>query len=77
MEFNKVQNAAYDLIQSDARFLYTLTDISQNASNINSNYILMCQPYIGIFANGAEQWCKKLGLKAPHLTNEKRNITIH
>lgn len=63
MEFNKVQNAAYELIQSDARFLYTLTDMSQNASNINSNYILMCQPYIGIFANGAEQWCKKLGLK--------------
>lgn len=72
MEFNKVQNAAYELIQSDARFLYTLTDMSQNASNINSNYILMCQPYIGIFANGAEQWCKKLGLKAPSFNEREK-----
>ena len=65
MRLNKVQRAAYELIQADARFLYTLVDMSQNASNISSNYIMMCQPYIGIFADGAEQWCKKLGLKAP------------
>ena len=65
MTFNKVQAAAFDLIQSDARFLYTLTDIHQKARNINSNYIMMCQPYIGIFADGAEQWCKKLKLEAP------------
>lgn len=62
---NKIQTAAYELIQADARFLYTLTDILYNAKNINSNYIMMSQPYIGIFADGAEQWCKKVGLKAP------------
>ncbi len=65
LNLNIVQTAAYQLIQSDARFLYTLTDVSRNAKNINSNYIMMCQPYIGIFANGAEQWCKKVGFEAP------------
>lgn len=56
---NKVQKAAFDLIQSDARFIYTLVDMQNNAKNINSNYIMMSIPYIGIFADGAEQWCKK------------------
>ena len=55
MRLNKVQRAAYELIQADARFLYTLVDMSQNASNISSNYIMMCQPYIGIFADGHDR----------------------
>ena len=76
MRLNKVQRAAYELIQADARFLYTLVDMSQNASNISSNYIMMCQPYIGIFADGAEQWCKKLGLKAPLNKRDKSSITL-
>ena len=33
---NKVQKAAFDLIQSDARFIYTLVDMQNNAKNINS-----------------------------------------
>lgn len=49
MDLNKVQVAALRLMQSDARFLYTLVDIHKNAENITSNYIMMCQPYIGIF----------------------------
>ena len=65
---NVVQKAAYELIQADARFLYTLTVIQRNAKNINSNYIMMSQPYIGLFADGAEQWCQKLGLGAPQFT---------
>lgn len=28
---NVIQKAAYELIQADARFLYTLTDIQRNA----------------------------------------------
>lgn len=52
---NKVQKAALDLIQSDARFMYTLIDIQNNAKNINSNYLMMSMPYIGIFADGTEQ----------------------
>lgn len=63
---NKVQKNAYDLMQSDARFIYALTDIFQNAQNISSNYICMSLPYIGLFAEGTEQWCKKLGLNAPY-----------
>lgn len=66
---NDVQKAAYELIQADARFLYTLTDIQKNAKNISSNYIMMSQPYIGLFADGAEQWCQKLGLNAPKFTD--------
>ena len=69
---NNVQKAAYELIQSDARFIYTLTDIQQNAKNISSNYIMMSQPYIGLFAYGAEQWCQKLGLDAPKFTGTEK-----
>lgn len=73
MSFNKVQLAALELIQADARFLYTLVDIQQNAKNINSNYIMMCQPYIGIFTDGAEQWCKKMRLNAPVFDNAEKD----
>ena len=69
---NVVQSAAYELIQSDARFLYTLIDIQKNAKNINSNYIMMSQPYIGIFTDGAEQWCRKLGLNAPRFNDTEK-----
>ncbi len=72
LKLNKIQSAAFDLIQADARFIYTLTDISQNAKNIDSNYIMMCQPYIGIFADGAEQWCKKVGFNAPRFNKEEK-----
>ena len=67
-----VQKAAYELIQSDARFLYSLVNIQKNAKNINSNYIMMSQPYIGIFTDGAEQWCRKVGLDAPRFTEIER-----
>lgn len=72
MILNKVQKAAFALIQSDARFLYTLIDIQKNARNISSNYIMMCQPYIGIFTDGAEQWSKKVGLDAPLFNNKEK-----
>lgn len=73
---NKVQKAAYDLIQSDARFIYTLVDMQNHAKNINSNYVMMCQPYIGIFADGAEQWCKKTGMDAPKFNNEEKGYYV-
>ena len=62
---NAVQNAAFELIQSDARFLHTLIDINRNAERTSSNFIMMSQPYIGVFVDGAEQWCKKVGLESP------------
>jgi hypothetical protein len=70
---NETQRNAYELIQADARFLYTLTDIFKNAQNIDSNYIMMSLPYIGIFAEGSEQWLKKVGFSnAPRFNqNEK------
>lgn len=33
---------------------------------------MMCQPYIGIFVDGAEQWCKKVGLVPPSFTAEEK-----
>lgn len=72
MNLNKVQLAALSLIQSDARFLYTLVDVQKNAKNVSSNYIMMCQPYIGVFVDGAEQWCKKVGLEPPTFTEEEK-----
>lgn len=73
MTFNKIQLTAFKLIQADARFLYTLVDMQQNAKNISSNYIMMCQPYIGIFTDGAEQWCKKMHLDAPMFNNAEKS----
>ena len=72
MHLNTVQKAAYELIQSDARFLYTLIDIDRNAKNNEGNYIMMCQPYIGLFTDGAVQWCRKIGLGAPTFNNEEK-----
>lgn len=69
---NSVQTAAYELIQSDARFLYTLTAVQQGSPRVKSNYIMMSQPYIGIFADGAEQWCRKLGLNAPKFNDSEK-----
>ena len=74
MELNAVQKAAYELIQADARFLYTLTIIQREAKNISSNYIMMSQPYIGLFADGAEQWCRKMELAAPRFTDEEKKV---
>ncbi len=33
---------------------------------------MMCQPYIGVFADGAEQCCKKLGFKAPSFDEREK-----
>lgn len=72
IHLNNIQQAAFELIQSDARFLYTLTDIQKNAMNNQGNYIMMSQPYVGLFADGAEQWCRKLGLDAPMFNEEEK-----
>lgn len=69
---NDIQKAAYELIQADARFLYTLIVIRRKEKNISSNYLMMSQPYIGLFTDGAEQWCKKLGLGAPQFTDTEK-----
>ena len=73
-QLNKVQKAAYDLIREDARFFYTITDIAQNAKNIDSNYICMSMPYMGIFTEGSEQWCKKVGVRAPEFDIEEKSF---
>ncbi|MEA4913344.1 MAG: hypothetical protein VB061_02115 [Christensenella sp.] len=70
------QEAAFELLQADARFLYALVDIQRNAKNIESNYIGMSMPYIGIFTDGAEQWYKKIKVEAPSFSpTEKEYYT--
>ena len=69
MKLNKEQTTAYELIQFDTRFLYTLTDIHRRSRHIRSNYIMMCQPYIGIFTDGAKQWCHKM--KTPSINGKE------
>lgn len=71
-EFNKVQNAAFELIRADARFLITITDIYLNANIIDSNYMSMTIPYIGIFADGAEQWGRKVGFQSIKFSDEEK-----
>lgn len=74
---NKIQRTAYELIRADARFLYTLNDVYHNVNNIKGNFILMSQPYMGIFTYGAEQWCQKVGLNSPKFNDiEKRYYTV-
>lgn len=73
LDLNKTQTAAYKLIQSDARFLYSLVNIDLKAQQNWNNFIMMCQPYIGVFAEGAEQWSKKVGLTGPQF-NEKEKL---
>ncbi len=76
MVLNKVQRAAFELIQSDARFFYTLTDMLQNAKHISSNYIMMNQPYIGLFTDGAEQWGQKVGLLTPRFNKKEKEYYV-
>lgn len=71
---NKVQQAAHALIREDARYIYTIMDMSLNAKNINTNYILMALPYIGIFVDGTEQWCKKLNFGAPEFNSQEKKF---
>ena len=73
IELNPIQRVAFEMIQSDARFIYTMTMIHQNEKSINSNYVMMCQPYLGIFADGAEQWGRKVGMSNPRFTEEEKS----
>lgn len=50
--------------------------MQNNAKNINSNYVMMSIPYIGIFADGAEQWCKKIGLNASRFNDEEKEYYV-
>ena len=48
---NKVQKAAFDLIQSDARFIYTLVDMQNNATLIGSLLIFKIMWSFGMLSN--------------------------
>ena len=49
-----VQKAVYDW-HNQMQDSFTLINIQKNTKNINNNYIMMSQPYIGIFTDGAEK----------------------
>ncbi len=70
----KVQKAAYSLMREDARFLFSLVDLFKNGCDLNDNYVCMSLPYIGLFADGAEQWCQKVGISVPRFTQEEKDF---
>ena len=73
---NKVQEKSYKLIQADARFIYTLAKIIKSPHAPKSNYIMMLQPFIGLFADGSEQWGKKVKIGTPLFSvEEKKHYT--
>ena len=73
---NKVQEKSYNLIQKDARFVYTLTTVFRSSNALKSNYIMMLQPFIGLFADGCEQWGRKVGIDTPIFSEkEKKHYT--
>lgn len=56
-KMNHVQQAAYKLIQSDFRYLYT---VIKRINPSASNYIPSLLPYIGVMVDGAEDWVKAI-----------------
>jgi len=69
---NKVQEKSYKLIQADARFLYNLTRVFKSPNAPKSNYIMMLLPFIGLFADGSEQWGRKVKIGAPVFQDEEK-----
>ena len=69
---NRVQEKSYKLIQADARFIYTIAAIFSNSNAPESNYIMMLQPYIGLFAEGSEQWGRKAKINMPMFSEEEK-----
>lgn len=72
----EVKKAALELIREDARFIYALIDI-QNSQKEKNNFFSMALPYLGIFADGAEQWFKKVGINAPQFNQEEKKYYTH
>ena len=74
---NAIQTAAYELIRSDARFVYSLViDISQKDNRIKGNYKTMFLPFLGLFTDGAEQWGKKMGLSTPSFNKVEKDYYV-
>jgi len=69
---NRVQEKAYKLIQADARFVYTLTRLLKSPNAPKSNYIMMLQPFIGLFADGSEQWGRQVKINTPVFSEEEK-----
>ena len=70
---NPVQKKSFELIQADARFIDTLFT---NLQKPKTNFAMMFLPYLGIFADGTEQWGKKVNLKTPKFSaSEKQHYT--
>ena len=70
---NNIQEKSYILIQADACFIYTLTGIFKSPNAPKSNYIMMLQPYIGLFADGSETWGRKVKIDSPAFSENEKN----
>ena len=72
MGLNKVQQAAKELIKSDAQFIQSLFLIHKEDKRMRNNYITMFLPYLGLFTDGSEQWARKLDIVAHTFTGEEK-----
>lgn len=74
---NQVQQAARSMIQSDLRFLYTVT---RHIDPSKSNYIPSLLPYLGVVIDGAEDWVKAVNnscknkLPIPQFTRDEEKF---
>lgn len=71
-ELNPVQKAALELILNDVQFFCTYVDLYKNAKNLEINYNCMMNPYLGLFVDGAEQWCKKVGIEVSEFNDDEK-----
>ena len=72
-QLNLVQSKSYALIKSDARFFYS---IMTNPKKPKSNHITMLLPYLGVFADGAEQWGRKAKVNTPTFSADEKKYYI-
>ncbi len=54
-QFNLIQQAAWELMSTDLRYLYT---VIKNINPASSNYIPSLSPYMGLIIDGIEDWVK-------------------
>ena len=69
---NPVQKKAFALIEADIRFLCSFIELQENPK-LDSNYVMMALPYMGLIVDGVEEWGTKVGLGVPEFSDVEKN----
>ncbi len=62
--FSSQQKAAWELIQADLRYLYT---VYLHADNLGGNFYVALMPYYALLIKGAEEWCSAVNRMHPNI----------